>query len=256
MFKDEHTIYGFSYKGIVLMGMYLLGFAAAFLAAVILKFVLKTNEKNYFIMELPVYRMPQWQTVGMLVFKKVKLFLFNAGKIILAISIVLWFLTSHAPSNVFSQLEEKALVLNTPADELNAQKLEHSYAGIFGKKIEPFIAPIGFDWKIGISLITSFAAREVFVGTMATIYSSGDSDNTETLREKLASEKNGVTQAPVYTTAVCWSLLVFYAFAMQCMSTLATTYSETKHWKWPFIQLVFMSVLAYGSSFIVFNLLK
>ena len=256
MFKDEHMIYGFNYKGIVLMGMYLLGFGAAFLAAFILKFILKTDEKNYFIMELPVYRMPQWQTVGMLVYKKVKLFLFNAGKIILAISVVLWFLTSHAPSNVFNQLEEKAIVLNTPVEELNAQKLEHSYAGIFGKKIEPLIEPIGFDWKIGISLITSFAAREVFVGTMATIYSSGDSDNTETLREKLASEKNSITQAPVYTTAVCWSLLVFYAFAMQCMSTLATTYSETKHWKWPFIQLVFMSVLAYGSSFIVFNLLK
>lgn len=256
MFKDEHMIYGFNYKGIVLMGMYLLGFVAAFLAAFILKFILKTKEKNYFIMELPVYRMPQWQTVGMLVFKKVKLFLFNAGKIILAISVVLWFLTSHAPSNVFNQLEENAIALNTPTDELNAQKLEHSYAGIFGKKIEPLIEPIGFDWKIGISLITSFAAREVFVGTMATIYSSGDSGNTETLREKLASEKDSVTQAPVYTTAVCWSLLVFYAFAMQCMSTLATTYSETKHWKWPFIQLVFMSVLAYGSSFIVFNLLK
>jgi ferrous iron transport protein B len=238
------------------MGMYLLGFVAAFLAAFILKFILKTKEKNYFIMELPVYRMPQWQTVGMLVLKKVKLFLFNAGKIILAISIVLWFLTSHAPSNVFNQLQEKAIVLNTPTDVLNAQKLEHSYAGIFGKKIEPLIEPIGFDWKIGISLITSFAAREVFVGTMATIYSSGDSGNTETLREKLASEKDSVTQSPVYTTAVCWSLLVFYAFAMQCMSTLATTYSETKHWKWPFIQLVFMSVLAYGSSFIVFNLLK
>jgi ferrous iron transport protein B len=256
MFKDEHMIYGFNYKGIVLMGMYLLGFVAAFLAAFILKFILKTKEKNYFIMELPVYRMPQWQTVGMLVFKKVKLFLLNAGKIILAISVVLWFLTSHAPSNVFNQLEENAIALNTPTDELNAQKLEHSYAGIFGKKIEPLIEPIGFDWKIGISLITSFAAREVFVGTMATIYSSGDSDNTETLREKLASEKDSVTQSPVYTTAVCWSLLVFYAFAMQCMSTLATTYSETKHWKWPFIQLVFMSVLAYGSSFIVFNLLK
>lgn len=256
MFKDEHMIYGFNYKGIVLMGMYLLGFGAAFLAAFILKFILKTNEKNYFIMELPVYRMPQWQTVGMLVYKKVKLFLFNAGKIILAISVVLWFLTSHAPSDVFSKLEEKAIVLNTPTDELNAQKLEHSYAGIFGKKIEPLIKPIGFDWKIGISLITSFAAREVFVGTMATIYSSGDSENTETLREKLASEKDSITKAPVYTTAVCWSLLVFYAFAMQCMSTLATTYSETKHWKWPFIQLAFMSILAYGSSFIVFNLLK
>ncbi len=256
MFKDEHMIYGFNYKGIVLMGMYLLGFAAAFLAAFVLKFILKTNEKNYFIMELPVYRMPQWQTIGMLVFKKVKLFLFNAGKIILAISVVLWFLTSHAPSNVFNQLEEKAIVLNTPEDELNAQKLEHSYAGIFGKKIEPLIKPIGFDWKIGISLITSFAAREVFVGTMATIYSSGDSENTETLREKLSSEKDVNTNLPVYTSAVCWSLLVFYAFAMQCMSTLATTYSETKHWKWPFIQLVFMSVLAYGSSFIVFTILQ
>lgn len=256
MFKDERTIYGFNYKGIVLMGMYLLGFAAAFIASYILKLVLKTKEKNYFIMELPVYRMPQWQSVGTLVFKKINLFLFNAGKIILAISVILWFLTSHAPNDAFKKLEEQAAVSKISDNDLQAQKLESSYAGILGKKIEPAIEPIGFDWKIGISLITSFAAREVFVGTMATIYSSGDSDNTETLREKLSSEKNIITHKPVYTNAVCWSLLVFYAFAMQCMSTLATTYSETKHWKWPFIQLVFMSVLAYGSSFIVFNLLS
>jgi ferrous iron transport protein B len=257
MFKDEHTIYGFSYKGIVLMGMYLLGFAAAFLAAVILKFVLKTNEKNYFIMELPVYRMPQWQTVGMLVFKKVKLFLFNAGKIILAISIVLWFLTSHAPSNVFSQLEEKALVLNTPADELNAQKLEHSYAGIFGKKIEPFITPIGFDWKIGISLITSFAAREAFVGTMSTIYSvdSGE-EQTATIRNKMRDAVNPNTGLPVFTFATSLSLMLFYAFAMQCMSTVAVVYRETKSWKWPIIQLVYMTALAYLASLLAYQFLK
>ena len=256
MFKDEHMFYGFNYKGIVLMLMYLLGFGMAFLAAFILKLILKSNEKNYFMMELPVYRMPQWQTVLMLVFKKVKLFLFNAGKIILAISIVLWFLVSHGPTDLPVKLKEDATALKADVNELNAQKLESSYAGVFGKKIEPLIKPLGFDWKIGIALITSFAAREVFVATMATIYSSNTSNGNTTLREKLSSQKDHITQKPIYTNAVCWSLLIFYAFAMQCMSTLATTYSETKHWKWPFIQLVFMSILAYGSSFIIFHLLK
>jgi ferrous iron transport protein B len=256
MFKDEHMFYGFNYKGIVLMLMYLLGFGMAFLAAFILKLILKSNEKNYFMMELPVYRMPQWQTVFMLVFKKVKLFLFNAGKIILAISIVLWFLVSHGPTDFPVKFKNDPTALKTSQNELNAQKLESSYAGIFGKKIEPLIQPIGFDWKIGIALITSFAAREVFVSTMATIYSSNTSNGNTTLREKLSSQKDLITQKPIYTNAVCWSLLIFYAFAMQCMSTLATTYSETKHWKWPFIQLVFMSILAYGSSFIIFHLLK
>ena len=238
------------------MGMYVLGFVAALLAALVLKYVLKTTEKSYFIMELPVYRKPQWQTVGMLVFDKVKVFLFDAGKIILAISIVLWFLTSHAPGNAFEKLESNALVNKLPEQNLNAQKLEASYAGVLGKKMEPVIKPLGFDWKIGIALITSFAAREVFVGTMATIYSSGDSENTETLREKLVSEKNFETQLPAYSAAVCWSLMIFYVFAMQCMSTLATTYRETKHWKWPAIQLVFMTGLAYLSSLFVYNVLN
>ncbi|MES2133823.1 MAG: ferrous iron transport protein B [Bacteroidota bacterium] len=258
MFAGKETLGVFSYQGLVLMGMYLLGFAAALIAAIILKYVLKTKEKSYFIMELPVYRKPQIQTVFMLVFDKVKVFLFDAGKIILAISVVLWFLTSHAPGNAFEKIEKNAVTQSIPLSEyaINSQKLEASYAGILGKKIEPVIKPLGFDWKIGIALITSFAAREVFVGTMATIYSTGDSENTETLRQKLIAEKNYETGRPVYTVAVCWSLLVFYAFAMQCMSTLATTYRETKHWKWPAIQLVFMSGLAYISSLIVYSVLS
>ena len=256
MFAKDKSIGILNYQGLVLMGMYLLGFGAALLAALILKHVLKTTEKSYFIMELPVYRKPQWQTVAMLVFDKVKVFLFDAGKIILAISIVLWFLTSHAPGDAFEKLESNAVATNLQEADLNAQKLEASYAGILGKKMEPVIKPLGFDWKIGIALITSFAAREVFVGTMATIYSSGDSENTETLREKLIAEKNFETQLPAYSSAVCWSLMIFYVFAMQCMSTLATTYRETKHWKWPAIQLVFMTGLAYLSSLLVYNILN
>lgn len=256
MFVGKQSVGILNYQGLVLMGMYLLGFASALIAALILKYVLKTTEKSYFIMELPVYRKPQWQTVAMLVFDKVKVFLFDAGKIILAISIVLWFLTSHAPGDAFDKLESNAVTTNLQEADLNAQKLEASYAGILGKKMEPVIKPLGFDWKIGIALITSFAAREVFVGTMATIYSSGDSENTETLREKLIAEKNFETQQPTYSYAVCWSLMIFYVFAMQCMSTLATTYRETKHWKWPAIQLVFMTGLAYLSSLLVYNVLS
>lgn len=256
MFTKDKTVGVLNYQGLVLMAMYLLGFGAALIAALILKKVLKTTEKSYFIMELPVYRKPQWQTVAMLVFDKVKVFLFDAGKIILAISIVLWFLTSHAPGDTFEKLETNAVAANLQEEDLNAQKLEASYAGILGKKMEPVIKPLGFDWKIGIALITSFAAREVFVGTMATIYSSGDSENTETLREKLMAEKNFETQLPAYSNAVCWSLMIFYVFAMQCMSTLATTYRETKHWRWPTIQLVFMTGLAYLSSLVIYNVLS
>jgi ferrous iron transport protein B len=165
------------------------------------------------------------------------------------------FLTTHAPGNNFEEIDKKAQASHITLSEenINAEKLEASYAGVLGKKMEPIIKPLGFDWKIGIALITSFAAREVFVGTMATIYSSGDSENTETLREKLIAEKNFETQQPSYSNAVCWSLLVFYVFAMQCMSTLATTYRETKHWKWPAIQLVFMTGLAYLSSFAIYS---
>jgi ferrous iron transport protein B len=254
----------FNYQGLVLMSLYLIGFAAAILSALVMKWILKAKEKSYFIMELPVYRAPKWHSVGLTIYDKVKVFLWEAGKIILAISIILWFLTSHGPKNEFAQIEEKyknetQLKEKSPEEIQSAiasEKLERSYAGILGKSIEPVIKPLGFDWKIGIALITSFAAREVFVGTMATIYSAGDSDNTLSIREKMQAEKDPETGLSKFSIAVGFSLMIFYAFAMQCTSTLAVVYRETKSWKWPLAQFVFMSLLAYVSSFIVYHLLR
>jgi ferrous iron transport protein B len=258
------TLGFFNYQGLILMALYLIGFISAITVAWILKWILKAREKSYFIMELPVYRTPQWRTVGFTIFDKVKLFLFDAGKIIVAISIILWFLTAHAPGNKFEEIEKKYQHQRTRNDfdleqadaKIAAEKLEASYAGMLGKSIEPVIKPLGFDWKIGISLVTSFAAREVFVGTMATIYSAGNTDNTQTIREKMKAETDPETGQPKFSVAVGFSLMIFYAFAMQCMSTLAVVYRETKNWKWPFIQFLFMGALAYISSFIVYQLLK
>lgn len=254
----------FNYQGLILMALYLIGFIAAMLAAFLMKKILKAKEKSYFIMELPVYRTPQWRTVGLTIYDKVKVFLFDAGKIIVAISIILWALTAHAPGHKFEEIEKKyqdySFRGDLNQDEVNAriasEKLEASYAGMLGKTIEPVIRPLGFDWKIGISLITSFAAREVFVGTMATIYSAGNTENELTIREKMQSEKEPVSGKPKFTIAVGFSLMIFYAFAMQCMSTLAVVYRETKSWKWPTVQFLFMGALAYISSFVVYQLLK
>jgi ferrous iron transport protein B len=253
----------FNYQGFILMALYLIGFIAAIGAALVMKWILKAKEKSYFIMELPVYRIPQWRTVGLTIFDKVKLFLWDAGKIIVAISIILWFLSSHAPGNKFADIEKKYQNIETTDDqaqsELSAriasEKLEASYAGILGKSIEPSIAPLGFDWKIGIALVTSFAAREVFVGTMATIYSVGDADNTQSIQDKMRAEVNPKTGLPKFSLAVGFSLLIFYAFAMQCMSTLAVVYRETKKIKWPLIQFFYMGALAYLASMLVYNLL-
>jgi ferrous iron transport protein B len=256
MVPDDAVLGIFNLKGIILLGMYLLGFVATLATAFILKLIIKTKEKSYFIMELPVYRMPQWQSIGVIVVGKVKVFLWEAGKIILAVSIILWFLSSHGPGDTFEKIDSKyASSLSTPeaTKQMQSEKLEASYAGWLGKKIEPVIAPLGFDWKIGIALITSFAAREVFVGTMATIYSANDSENVSSVREKLILEKDASGQ-PKYSAAVCLSLLVFYAFAMQCMSTMAVVLRETKSWKWMWVQLVYMTSLAYLSSFAVYNL--
>ncbi len=252
----------FNYQGLVLMSLYLIGFIAAITAAFVMKRIIKSTEKSYFIMELPVYRLPQLKTIGFTILDKVKIFLFDAGKIILAISVILWFLSSHAPGNRFAEIEKKystAEVLTiTSASELNykiaSEKLGASYAGIVGKAIEPVIAPLGFDWKIGIALVTSFAAREVFVGTMATIYSLGDSDNTQTIGQKMSAEINPKTGLPKFTVAIGFSLLLFYAFAMQCMSTLAVVYHETRNWKWPVIQFLYMGILAYITSLFVYQL--
>lgn len=254
----------FNSKGLVLFLLYMLGFAVTLIIAAILKRLVKINETSFFVMELPVYRWPQAKNIGIMVYTKVKVFVAEAGKIILAISIILWFLSSHGWSKTYKELDAQQVVLEKTASneesklalkKIQAQKLEHSYIGNLGHVIEPVIAPMGYDWKIGIALITSFAAREVFVGTMATIYQSEDEENTEGIKQKLLNEKDDSGNLR-YTPAVCWSLLLFYAFAMQCMSTIAVVKRETKSWKWVFAQLIFMSVLAYASAFGAYQLLS
>ncbi len=251
-------------QGIVLMALYLIGFIAAITVALVLKFIIKARERSFFIMELPVYRSPRWSSVGLAVVEKVKTFVFEAGKVIVAISIILWALSSHAPGDTFQNIEEKfhaqEFSETHSAEEIEkliaTEKLEQSYAGIMGHAMEPAIRPLGFDWKIGIALVTSFAAREVFVGTMATIYSVGDENNTLSIREKMQAEINPETGGKRYSTAVAFSLMIFYAFAMQCMSTIAIVFSETKSWKWPLLQFVYMSLLAYFSAMVVYQVMK
>lgn len=262
----DEKIWGFfNLQGLALMAMYLLGIVGAIVVAWVMKLIVKTKERSYFIQELPVYRTPRWMNVLLTMYEKVKTFVFEVGKVIIAISIVLWVLASYGPPARFEAVEEKyaseSMTLDYPEEELeqmkSAELLENSYVGIIGKTIEPAIRPLGFDWKIGIALITSFAAREVFVGTMATIYSVEEpEDDTSTIREKMASARFSDTGEPVYTVATAFSLMVFYAFAMQCMSTVAVVYRETKSWKWPLIQLAYMTAMAYFASLLVYQLLK
>lgn len=243
-----------NFQGLLLFSLYLIGFISAIFTAYIFKLILKSKERSYFVMEMPVYRSPRWGTVALTMLEKVKIFLFDVGKVIISISIILWVLSSYAPGENFKKIEDKYAGQENVENLIAAEKLEASYAGIFGKAIEPAIKPLGFDWKIGIALITSFAAREVFVGTMATIYSVG-TDDESSLREKMKQDKwqNG---DKIYSVATGVSLLLFYVFALQCMSTIAVVYRESGHWKWPFIQFMYMSVLAYFSSLIAYQLLS
>lgn len=258
---EEKALGFFNLQGLALMGLYLLGFVAAILSAWVMKLIIKVRERSFLIMELPSYRMPKWSNVGLTIVEKTKAFVFEAGKIILAISIILWVLASYGPGDRMADAEEAVRSASSSElsdeefeDRVAAYKLENSYAGIIGKSIEPVIRPLGYDWKIGIALITSFAAREVFVGTMATIYSIGSSaEDDSTIKQRMREEINPETGQPRFTPAVGLSLLVFYTFAMQCMSTLAVVYRETRGWKWPMIQLVYMTALAYISALIVFN---
>jgi ferrous iron transport protein B len=248
-------------QGVVLMALYLIGFLAAIGSAMIMKWVIKARERSFFIMEIPVYRKPRWKNIGLTIIEKVRIFVFDAGKIIVAISVILWVLSSTGPGPEFRRLKNEvneAVAANSPvANDLSAEKLRRSYAGITGRAIEPLIEPLGFDWKIGIALITSFAAREVFVGTMSTIYSVGSNEaDISTVKAKMQAEKNPETGKPRYTLATGWSLMLFYAFAMQCMSTLAVVRRETGTWKWPVIQFAYMGLLAYISSFIIYRLLS
>jgi ferrous iron transport protein B len=254
-----------SLQGLVLMGLYVFGIMVALVVSYILNLIIKIKEKSFFILELPVYRQPRWNNVLITMVEKAKVFVFDAGKVIMVISLLLWGLSSFGPSEKRSEIE-KEFTQKMNTDPVNANKyeieksaalLEYSYAGLIGRFIEPVIKPLGYDWKIGIALVTSFAAREVFVGTMATLYSVGEDvdESGETLRNKMHQARN-INGDPIYTVASGFSLLVFYLLAMQCMSTLVVVKRETGGWKWPMVQLFFMTGLAYMLSFVVFQILK
>jgi len=307
----EGSFLGLSYKALILMLLYLLGFGAAILSAVVLNKILKIKSRSFFVVEMPNYKLPLPKNVAYTVLEKTKSFVLGAGKIILAISIILWFLGSFGISNNFKNAEQivqqridtdgysafnqldiatklgqyqqelndsisknaytidkvaftnamahkKTELLNlAKSQEIASFKLENSFMGYAGKVIEPIVKPLGYDWKIGIAVLTSFAAREVFVGTLATIYSVGSGEeNTDTITQRMAAEVNPKTQKPVFNLATGISILLFYAFAMQCMSTLAVVKRETNSWKWPTGQLVFMSLFAYIIALIAYQLLK
>lgn len=251
-------------QGLVMMGLYLLGLVMALIVSYVAKWFIRINEKSFFILELPTYRSPRWNNVLPTMISKAKIFVLDAGKVIMIISLILWALCSFGPGNKMQQLSEKYEQMKAlpGADvkqidkEYKTVKLESSYAGIMGKSIEPAIAPLGYDWKIGIALITSFAAREVFVGTMATIYSVGDNDEGSLLLKEKMKAAVRPDGKPVFNLASGLSLMIFYVFAMQCMSTLAVVKRETRSWKWPVIQLVYMTGLAYLMSWVVYQIFK
>ena len=257
----QGTFLGMGYQGLTLMGLYLLGFVMALLSASILNKVLKIQSKTYFVVEMPNYKLPLFKNVALMVFEKTKSFVVEAGKIILAISILLWIMASFGPGKDFKNateiVSENSIGKDFTEEELNtaiaSYKLEHSFIGILGKSIEPAIAPLGFDWKIGIALISSFAAREVFVGTLATIYSVG-ADSEETIKNRMAAETKA-NGKPLFDLPTGVSLMLFYAFALQCMSTLAIVKKETNGWKWPIIQLLSMTLLAYLSALTAYQIL-
>jgi ferrous iron transport protein B len=295
----EGRFMGLGYQALALMLLYLIGFGAAIFSAMILNRVLKIKGRSFFMAEMPSYKLPLFKNVAYTVVEKTKSFVFGAGKIILAISIVLWFLGSNGFSSDFENAEDivseriekegysaysqafirtniedfknntmaiteyrdslqaitRVLEEKARIQEIASYKLEHSYIGYMGKTIEPLVQPMGFDWKIGIALITSFAAREVFVSTLATIYSVGN-DEEETIKNRMAAEVNEQTKKPLFNLASGIALLLFYAFAMQCMSTLAIVKKETNSWKWPLLQLVFMSTFAYLIALIAYQVLK
>ena len=259
----EGRFLGLSYQALTLMLLYLIGFGAAVGSAWILNKILNLKSKTFFVVEMPNYKLPMFKNVALTVIEKTKSFVFGAGKIILAISIVLWFLASYGPGEQFNNAEsivtEQFAADNLSDSELQqkvaSHKLEHSFIGIAGHAIEPAIRPLGYDWKIGIAIVSSFAAREVFVGTLATIYSVGN-DEEETIKNRMAGEVNPILGGPLFNFASGISLLLFYAFAMQCMSTLAIVKRETNSWKWPMYQLVIMSAFAYVVALIAFQVLK
>ena len=243
IFSNE-TIWGIQYKALALFAMYFLGFVTALISAFILKYFIKNKGKTFLVMDLPAYKMPLWTYDFKLVLGKVWEFITGAGKIILAVSVILWVLSYFGPKDEKQLFQVQSEV-----------KLENSYLAKIGRQMEPAIAPLGYDWKMGVGILSSFAAREVFVGTMSTLYSLDDEAEEQTVIEKMKADvkPNG---EKVFNFATGISILIFYAFAMQCISTIAVVYRETKSWKWTAIQLVFMSGLAYFVSMIAYQILK
>jgi ferrous iron transport protein B len=260
---DRYVLGVFNVQGLVLFGLYALGLVSALLVAAILKKIIKSKDRGFLLLELPQYQRPKWGNVGMTVLEKVRVFVWDAGKIILALSVILWALASYGPGDSMEaavKRVEQQFENNTKTDleekenQIASVKLENSYMGILGKTIEPVIAPLGYDWKIGISLISSFAAREVFVGSLATIYAVHADDN-EKLIDRLSKEQRS-DGSLVYSLASGSSLMVFYVYAMQCMATFAIVKRETKSWRWPLFQMAFMAVLAYLAAFITYQILS
>lgn len=226
--------------------------------------MIKTTEKAYFIVEMPGYKLPLFKNVFYTVVEKTKAFVFGAGKVILALSVILWFLGSHGPDATFGQAEEivqnlhagKNLSKDEMQDEISGYQLQNSYIGIIGRTIEPVFKPLGYDWKISIAVLTSFAAREVFVGNLATLYNIGSSGEDEVkIVERMRAEIRP-DGTPVFNLATGVSLLMFYAFAMQCLSTVAITKRETNSWKWTLFQMIFMTGLAYIVALVAYQILK
>ena len=259
---DKYYLGFLSLQGLVMMGLYFLGTFMALIVSYVMKWFIHIKEKSFFILELPIYRTPRWKNVGITMVEKAKIFVTDAGKVIMIISLLLWFLSSYGPGSRMQKVEDRyaLLIQQMPAKKdslqkhLSSEKLQNSYAGILGQAIEPVIKPLGYDWKIGIALITSFAAREVFVGTMATLYSVEANDD-RSLRGKMQDARHADGRK-VYTLPAAFSLMIFYVLAMQCMSTLAVVKRETKTWKWPVFQFIYMTGLAYIMSLVVYQLFK
>jgi len=259
----DESLGPFNLKGLVLMGLYLVGLIAALASASLFSLIIKKRERGFLVMELPMYKSPRWKNLFITLYEKVGIFVFEAGKVIMAISVILWVLASYGPGDriqrAITEIPVPAINEELPAyeNQVASASLSNSYIGILGHFIEPAIRPLGYNWQIGIALITSFAAREVFVGSMATIYSVGeDFEEDLTLIDRMRSEVNPDSQQAVYTLASGVSLMIFYAFAMQCMSTIAVVRRETKSWKWPLIQLFYMTSMAYLFSWIAFQWLS
>jgi len=253
----------FQLQGLVLFGLYALGILSALAVAWVLNLLMKNEARSYYLMEIPTLKPPVLRNIYLTVLEKIKVFIVEAGGIIVAISVLLWILASYGPTATKEKAqkqvkETEAYSRATPNEREqmeNSVALENSYIGILGKTIEPVIEPLGYDWKIGIALITSFAAREVFVGSLSTIYAAqSDQEEHTKLMQRLKNEKKA-DGTPQFTLRAGVSLMVFYVYAMQCISTLAVVKKETQSWFWPIVQAIVFGVMAYLMAFLAFNVL-